>query len=651
MKKIVLLGNPNTGKSSIFNLLTGQKQPVGNFAGVTVDKKVGKLKLNSEEAELTDLPGTYSIYPNSIDEDIVFNELNNLDHKPDLLIYVADSTNLAHNLLLFTQVHDLGIPILLLVNMSDKLKSKGLKIDYKLLEVLLPDVKVLPCNARLKSDIPEIKENISKSLKVKAPKKLFLSNPFELKDNRELREKDTIDRLTFIEQLVKKVLHYPKEEKIRFSKKIDRFLIHPVFGYLFLLGVLFFIFQMIFSFSEIPMDLIDSIFGDFALYTHEILPKGLINDLISEGIIPGIGGIVIFIPQIALLFLFMGIMEETGYMSRVVFILDKLMRPLGLSGKSIVPLMGSVACAIPGIMSARTISGWKNRMITILVAPFMSCSARIPVYTILIALVIPDKQLLGFINLKGLTLLSLYLLGTFTALIGALVLKFVLKSKGKDFLILELPSYSFPNIKNTINMVYFKTKDFVWGAGKIILTISIILWVLASFKPNELPTYELNKIENELAINQITKSEYEAKLSSLDLQYSYIGWFGKKIQPVIAPLGYDWKIGIALVTSFAAREVFVGTLATLYSVGGTMEDSSSLLQKMKEDINPQTNKPTYNLATGMSLMIFYVFAMQCMATLAIVKKETNSWKWALYQLIAMGVLAYMAAFITYQILS
>lgn len=651
MKKIVLLGNPNTGKSSIFNLLTGQKQPVGNFAGVTVDKKIGKLKLDGEETEITDLPGTYSIYPNSVDEDIVFKELNNSDKKPDLIVYVADSTNLAHNLLLFTQVHDLGIPILLLVNMSDKLKSKGLKIDYNLFEVLLPDVKILPCNARLKSDIPEIKKSISKSLEAKCPKKLFLSNPFELKDIKELREKDTIDRLTFIEQLVKKVLHYPKEEKIRFSKKIDRFLIHPVFGYLFLLGVLFFIFQMIFSFSEIPMDLIDGVFGELSLFVHEQLPSGLINDLISEGIIPGIGGIVIFIPQIALLFLFIGIMEETGYMSRVVFILDRLMRPLGLSGKSIVPLMGSVACAIPGIMSTRTISGWKNRMITILVAPFMSCSARIPVYTILIALVIPDKELFGIINLKGLTLLALYLLGTFTALLGAFILKFVLKSKEKDFLILELPSYSFPNIKNTLNLVFFKTRDFVWGAGKIILTISIILWVLASFKPYDIPDVELSKIENEYTGNQITKIAYENKLAALNLQYSYIGRFGNKIQPLIAPLGYDWKIGIALATSFAAREVFVGTLATLYSVGSSMDESSTLLSKMREDINPQTNQLTYNLATGMSLMIFYVFAMQCMATLAIVKKETNSWKWALYQLIAMGVLAYVGAFITYQILS
>lgn len=649
-KKVALLGNPNTGKSSIFNLLTGLNQTVGNFAGVTVDKKTGKLTYDSRVIhELIDLPGVYSIFPQTEDERVVFDILTNPEHEdfPDVILFVADATNLKRNLLLLAQIKDLGIPIIVLVNKSDQLIKKGLKIDYRKLQETL-GMQVLPTNSRLRSDKKVILDSTYKTLS-NPSKKATTNHLLKIESDPVLRLRTTSDHLNWSNTIANEVLTEKHSGFNKPSAAIDKIILHSIFGYLIFGAILFLIFQFIYSFAEVPMDYIDLWFSQLSNGTSKILPDGILNRLITEGIIPGLGGIVIFIPQIAILFGFIAILEETGYMSRVVFLMDKLMRPLGLSGKSIVPLIGSVACAIPGVMSARTISGWKNRMITILVAPFMSCSARIPVYTLLIALVIPDKTYFGLLNLKGITLMFLYLLGTFAAFGSAWVLKKILKSRNLDFLLMELPNYSLPNIKNVVFNMYYKTKDFVVGAGKVILTLSVIIWALASWHPTGVPEQEVLEIKKQLSTNAVDSSEYANEIASLNLKYSAAGIMGRSIEPAIKPLGYDWKIGVALVTSFAAREVFVSTLATIYSVGET-ESQDPILQKMKQDTFEDGSK-IYTKATGISLMLFYVFAMQCLSTFAVVKKETMSWKWPLIQLVFMGVIAYVAAYIGYEIWS
>jgi ferrous iron transport protein B len=649
-RKVALIGNPNTGKSSLFNLLTGLNQTVGNFAGVTVDKKVGHLRTaEGTSYELIDLPGLYSIFPKTEDEKVVFDILSNPENKdfPDAIVVVADATNLKRNLLLFAQVKSLGIPTLLLVNKNDQLIKKNLKIDFRKLQKNIGNVPVIPTNARLTSDKKEILKRID--LLLNEEKSCIKNELEEIQTNEEKRVAITNDHLKWVDSILEGVI---SNEHLAFNKKssfIDKIILHPVGGYLIFSLVLFLIFQFIYKFAETPMDFIDLWFSQLAQGTSNLLPNGIFNQLVTEGIIPGLGGVVIFIPQIAILFGFIAILEETGYMSRVVFLMDKLMRPLGLSGKSVVPLMGSIACAIPGVMSARTIAGWKNRMITILVAPFMSCSARIPVYTLLIALVIPDKTYFGLFNLKGITLMSLYLLGTLAALVSAWILKKILKSKNLDFLLMEMPNYSWPNWKNVFFNMYYKTKDFVVGAGKIILTLSIIIWALATWQPTELSADKSALMQQDLLENRIDSAEYKNKLAALELENSAIGRIGKVIEPVIQPLGYDWKIGIALVTSFAAREVFVSTLATIYSVGSD-EDHGPIIEKMRKETFENGEK-VYSQATGISLMIFYVFAMQCMSTLAIVKKETMSWKWPILQLVFMGFVAYLSSYIGYQLWS
>jgi ferrous iron transport protein B len=647
--KVALIGNPNTGKSSVYNLITNQNQPVGNFVGVTVDKKKHIVTTpKNNKIEIIDFPGTYSIFPQSEDEKVVFDILKNPSHVdfPDVVLFVCNSTQIQRNLLLFFQLQEIGIPIIMLLNMTDKLRLMGKKIDYIQFQNILPNVPIIPINARLKSDKNNILDSldnyIENPLRIDNINSNYLQN---LNNDIDLKEKDTLNKIFRAKEIDSKVItQIQKNKSNTFTKKIDKILTHNVGGYLILLTILFGIFQLIFKLTETPMEWIDTTFNFISVYTSQILPQGILTDLLTQGLIPGLGGVIIFIPQIAILFLCIGILEETGYMSRAVFLMDRWMRPLGLSGKSVLPLVSSIACAIPGILSARTITGEKNRLISILVAPFMSCSARIPVYTILISVVIPDYTVLGFINLKGLTLLFLYLLGTFMALFAAWILNLFIKEKNKDIFMLELPFYGLPNLGNLIQTVFFKTKDFVLGAGKIILAISIILWFLASFSP------VTNKIENEIAILQnqeLSDDEKDARESSIRLENSYIGILGKSIEPAIAPLGYDWKIGIALITSFAAREVFVGTLSTIYSVGKDSEES--LIEMMKNDTKLNGQK-VYSVASGMSLMIFYVFAMQCMATLAVVKRETRTWKWPLIQLIAMGILAYFSSWITFLIL-
>jgi len=648
--KIALLGNPNTGKSTVFNMLTGMRQHVGNFPGVTVDKKTGIIEIGEEKHELVDFPGTYSLYPRSKDEEIVYTSLCDPANSeyPDAVIVIVDASNLERNLLFFSQVYDLQIPIILVLNMTDLAHKQNKKVDVKALQDIFPEASVVESIARIKSGKNQLFYAIS-SLKERKGhifhKDITVASSLDIKE----QEQDTEKRFLHIKSIIGN-LESVIEKTDRPANKWDKILVHPVFGYLIFAAILLIIFQFIYVFATIPMDLIDGFFASFSQWMAQSLPEGVLTDLLSQGIIPGIGGIAIFIPQIALLFFFIAILEETGYLSRVVFIMDKLLRPFGLNGKSVVPLLSSVACAIPGIMSARTISDWKERLITILVAPLMSCSARIPVYTVLIALVIPNKTVFGFMNVQGLVLFGLYALGLVSALGVAFLMKLFIKTKDKGFLMLEMPSYKMPRVQNILMVVLEKVKLFVWDAGKIILSISIILWALASFGPSGRIDEVLVAIETEAITENWTDSEKNQEIASAKLENSYIGILGKSIEPVIEPLGYDWKIGISLITSFAAREVFVGSMATIYAVGDDGEDNKPLLEKMRSQTRAD-GSPVFTLATGVSLMIFYVFAMQCMATLAVVKRETKTWKWPLIQLGYMGVLAYLAAFITYNLLS
>lgn len=647
--RIALLGNPNTGKTSVFNLLTGLRQQVGNFPGVTVDKKVGKLDIHGENHELVDFPGTYSFYPRSGDERVVFEILSEPKSElyPDVVAVVVDASNLERNLLLFSQVYDLQLPTVMILNMTDLAAKQHRRYDVDGLRKMFPEATIVESNARVKTGKSRIKNSFAELKERRGD--LFLEGELLNDSDLEGQEKDAERRFAKIASSLKKI-ETAQEEKVSPTSKIDRVLVHPVFGYLIFALILMLIFQFIYAFAAIPMDFIDGTFATFSSWTASVMPEGIFTDLLTKGIIPGIGGVVIFIPQIALLFFFIAILEETGYLSRVVFIMDRLMRPLGLNGKSIVPLISSVACAIPGVMAARTISDRKERIITIMVAPLMSCSARIPVYTLLIAIVIPSKVIGGFMNLQGLVLFGLYALGTISALVVALVLKWVIKTKEKGFLMLEMPSYKAPRWGNVGVTVLEKVKIFVWDAGRVILAISIILWALATYGPGD-KLENAEKMARKRAVEQeLSESESSQLIASMRLEKSYIGIMGKSIEPVIEPLGYDWKIGISVITSFAAREVFVGSMATIYAVGDDGEENLPLIEKMKQAKRPD-GSPIYTLAAGASLMVFFAFAMQCMSTLAVVKRETRSWKWPLLQLGYMGVLAYLGAWITFIILS
>lgn len=697
--KVALIGNPNTGKTSLFNQLTGLNQKVGNYPGVTVDKKQGTSKLSAtQNALITDLPGTYSINPTSLDESIVLKTLLKKDIKesPDVILVVADVENLKRNLLLFSQIKDLEIPTVLAINMVDQMTKKGISIDLSALEkelntevVLISarknqgieDVKaaIIRCHVAAKaaplcginskidpdyfSKLKEISPNYSlyelwlmvtqnnypDTISKEEKEKLlaFKQDVFKLK---KYQHKETIYRYQEINKILKKTYLVDKSKATDIRSKLDKIFTHKIFGYVIFFLILLVIFQSVFDWATVPMDFIDATFADLSNFVKSKLAPGVLTDLLVEGIIPGIGGVIIFIPQIAILFLFIAVLEETGYMSRVVFLMDKIMRRFGMNGKSVIPLISGTACAIPAIMATRTISSWKERLITILVTPFTTCSARLPVYAILIALIIPNKRIFGFLNLQGLVLLSLYGLGFATAILAAYILHKTLKVKSKSFFIIEMPNYKVPSVKNIFFEVVEKTKAFVFGAGKIILALSIILWFLASNGPESFKNAEKNIIEN-VANNNLNEDELNQKIASSKLENSYIGIMGKTIEPVIKPLGYDWKIGIALITSFAAREVFVGTLATIYSVESDDEDTTTIKEKMRSEVNLETGKNRFNFPVGMSLMVFYAFAMQCMATLAIVKRETKTWRWPLIQLFGMALLAYVSSFIVYQLLS
>ena len=691
---VALIGNPNVGKTSVFNRLTGLNQQVGNYPGITVEKKIGYCKLpNHYSANILDLPGTYSLNASSIDENVVIELLLNKNDKlyPDVALVVTEVENLKRNLLLFTQIKDLEIPTILVINMADRMDYKGISLDIPYLEEqlktkialvssrknlgfdalknLIVDYQSMSSEPCLNASVidPEYFDSLKKAFPNQLLYKLWLVitqdvNFLNLERNeikssftkshselKRLQQKETIKRYQFINDVLKQGLTINTAVAKDLRSKLDRILTHKIWGYVIFFVILFAIFQSIFEWSTIPMDFIDSSFTSLSFIVNEHLPPGILTSLIAEGIIPGIGGILIFIPQIAFLFLFISILEESGYMSRVVFLMDKIMRRFGLSGKSVVPLISGTACAIPAIMATRNIENWKERLITILVTPFTTCSARLPVYTIIIGLVIPDTYILGILNLQGLTLMMLYILGFGTAIFAAYILNLVLKVKGKTFFVVEMPNYKLPMFKNVLINVIEKTKAFVVGAGKIILAIAIILWFLASYGPGK----EFKEAEKIVAQRtqtlKLTEDDFNNEVASQKLENSYIGLMGRGIEPLISPLGYDWKIGIAVISSFAAREVFVGTLATIYSVGNT-DNEDTIKKKMAAEVNPITGKKVFNFASGISLLLFYAFAMQCASTLAVTKKETNSWKWPAVQLVFMSIFAYVVALIAFQIL-
>jgi ferrous iron transport protein B len=698
---IALLGNPNCGKSSTFNQLTGLRQKIGNFPGVTVDKKSGKTQLpNGQEAELTDFPGTYSFYPTSLDERIVVQSLCNPSgpNYPDAVVYIADVTKLEKHLLLLTQLRDLGLPLLLGLNMADVAEEQGLSVDQAILEREL-GVKSVRFSGRTGQGMDELKQamqdmqeqpgayrakspffrmsaseqQLAKAAQAICPtantyQGLLIAHhyewlPFLSEAQRKLigdaaaehgfqplraQVEETMQRFDTFTPIARKAIKLGSVDGTVLTERLDGLLTHRVFGPLIFFLLMLLVFQAIFAWATYPMDLIEGLFVFAGESVRSLLPDGWLASLLVDGILAGLGGILVFVPQIAILFLLVSLLEEVGYMARAAYLFDGLMQRFGLNGRSIVALISGGACAIPAVMSTRTIGNWKERLITILVTPFISCSARIPVYTVLIGFVVPEQQVLGFFNMQGLAFMGLYLLGIFAALASAWVFKLLLNTHERSFLMLELPEYRRPVFRNVLLTVWEKVRSFAVEAGRIILGISIVLWFLASYSlPGEMEAAEARA----LAVAEregLGEQETDNLIAAEQIEASFAGKLGKSIEPAIAPLGYDWKIGIALITSFAAREVFVGTMATIYSIGSA-DDEQSVRERMAQERNPVTGELVYSPAASLSLLLFYVFAMQCMSTLAVVRRETKSWKWPLVQFAFMTALAYLSALFAYQV--
>ena len=697
---IALVGNPNSGKTSLFNSLTGLNQQVGNFPGVTVDKKTGHCDLAPGlPATLIDLPGTYSLYPRRGDEWVSYKVLMGTDGdlRPDIVLLIADASNLKRNLLFCTQIIDLKYPVVIALTMMDLARKKGIEIDVTGLERDL-GVPVVPVNPRKNKGLIQLKKALNQTVRFQyqAPPRDFIANKELAPDavekvqqlfpglseyasihylinhenfplNQQMQEaveqiekeyafnptksqaEEIIQRYAKIKQVMEKnVLEPDPLQKKLFTEKLDNLLLHRVWGYAILLVVLFLLFQSIFWLAQYPMNAIDWSFSQLTTWLNSILPTLWWSNLLVNGLLAGMNGILVFVPQIMILFGLITLLEDTGYMARISFLSDKLMRKVGLNGKSVMPMISGFACAVPAIMSARNIENKKERLLTILVTPLMSCSARLPVYTILIALVVPDKYYFGFLSMQGLVMMCLYLLGTFMALIVSFVLKHIIKIREKSFFILELPVYRAPRWRNALITMVQKAKIFVTDAGRVIIMISLLLWFLSSYGPSS----RMDKINQEYALQQqqaltpAAKAALTKHYNSAKLQNSYAGILGKTIEPAIRPLGYDWKIGIALITSFAAREVFVGTMATLYSV--EEKDNATLKQKMQSAVREDGTK-VYTLRTALSLMVFYVLAMQCMSTLAVVRRETKSWKWPVIQFAYMTGLAYLMSLIVFHL--
>lgn len=696
---IALVGNPNSGKTSLFNCLTGLNQQVGNFPGVTVDKKTGGTSLGNLQARVIDLPGSYSLYPKRLDEWVSYKVLINEDKEisADVVVAVADASNLKRNLLFCTQIIDLKVPVVIALTMMDMAKRKGIKIDLPTLEREL-GVPVVAVDPRKNRGIAELKKAISLTAAqaYKIPPRDFIDNKalaeapindlkklypdfsdykaihylinhesFDLPvimqekiENIEINNKfnptrtqaeEILQRYSRIRQIMQQAVSEPDPlQKSLFTERLDNILLHRVWGYLILLGVLFLLFQSVFWLAQFPMDGIDWGFSKISHALSVSLPANRWTDLLINGVVAGLSGILVFVPQIMILFGLITLLEDSGYMARISFLSDRLMRTVGLNGKSVMPMISGFACAVPAIMSARNIENRKERLLTILITPLMSCSARLPVYTILIGLVIPKTYLFGFLGVQGLVMMGLYLLGLVMALIVSYVAKWFIKINEKSFFILELPTYRSPRWNNVVPTMVNKAKIFVRDAGRIIMIISLVLWALCSFGPGNTMQKISQHYEQLKAQPGADSARLDREFQTAKLESSYAGIMGKSLEPVIAPLGYDWKIGIALVTSFAAREVFVGTMATLYSVGDTKDGSRLLKQKMKAAVRPD-GTPVFSLAAGLSLLIFYVFAMQCMSTLAVVKRETRSWKWPLIQIFYMTGLAYLMSLLVYTI--
>ncbi len=695
---IALVGNPNCGKSSLFNALTGLNQKVGNFPGVTVDKKTGEAVIGKYETTLIDLPGTYSFYPKREDEWVAYKVLMGVDLETytDVILLIADASNLKRNLLFCSQIIDLKKPVVLALTMNDLAAKKGIKIDIAGLQDDL-GIPVVAIDARKNKGLNELKQALVGIINTPRSKnqESFIDNKnlapeainnfktlypthsdyaalhylmhhdaFPLEDEMQKRieqieiensfnhtktqAQEILERYGRIQEIMKNRVTAPDPAATKKrTDKLDNILLHRVGGYAILFSVLFILFQSVFWMAQYPMDGIEWIFTNLTTYLNTILPNVWWEDLLVNGIIAGLGGIFVFIPQIMILFGLITLLEDTGYMARISFLSDKLMRKVGLNGKSVMPMISGFACAVPAIMSARNIENKKERLLTILVTPFMSCSARLPVYTILISLVIDKKIYFGFLSLQGLVMMGLYLLGIVMALLASMVLKWFIKIKEKSYFILELPVYRAPRWKNVGVTMVQKAQIFVQDAGKVIMVISILLWFLSSYGPNS----QMNKVEQnyqeQLSLHPNQQTEIDRIYNTQKLENSYAGILGKAIEPAIAPLGFDWKIGIAIVTSFAAREVFVGTMATLYSVEAS--DNSSLTEKLRAAKRPD-GTPVYSFAAALSLMIFYVLAMQCMSTLAIVKRETASWKWPTIQFFIMTGLAYLMSWLVYAML-
>jgi ferrous iron transport protein B len=667
--KIALIGNPNAGKSSLFNGLTGLSQKTGNYAGVTVDRHEGtaSFSIGAQRHLLTivDLPGVYSLYPKSNDEKIACKTLLDPAEKINVVVVVIDATNLKRNLLLATQVIDLGFNTVIVLNMIDEAEKQGVIIDIAGLKATT-GVEVVSVDSRRQVGFDKLREAIVKAGRGSGVfydlNSAFLKEGLSYREyidtvlvkNQDINPVENADKLyryNIINYLVAKYVKSPAQlSQKETTSKIDRITTHRVFGYLVLLLVLFLVFQFIFFISETPMAWIEQMFLALGDVVHNALPEGKLNELIVNGVIPGVSGVVMFVPQIAFLFLFIGFLEDSGYMARAGFIMDRVMRPFGLNGRSVIPLISGTACAVPSIMATRSISNVKERLITIFILPLISCSARLPVYTLLISVLYPDTRFLGIFNAKGLVLFLLYMLGFVVTLMTAYVLKRIVKTKETSFFIMELPVYRWPQLKSIGILVYNKVKVFVQEAGKIILAISVVLWFMSTHGSGK--AYDRLKLAQEQLLSVPQTPEIKTKLELIEtqkLENSYIGRLGHVIEPVIAPIGFDWKIGIALLTSFAAREVFVGTMATIYQSGDS-ENTEGIRQKIMRERDEDGNL-RYTAAVCWSLLLFYAFALQCMSTVAVVKRETKSWKIVTAQFIFMFVLAYASSFAAYQLLS
>lgn len=697
---IALVGNPNSGKSSLFNALTGLNQKVGNFPGVTVDKKTGVSRISDTlTAHIIDLPGTYSLYPKSADEQVTYEVLLNQKNadRPDQVVVIADASNLKRNLLFCSQIMDLKIPVVIALTMMDIAREKGITIDTAGLAQYM-GVPVIPINPRAGKGIPQLKKAIADTQKtaqsarpdfidlpaitgpwlaeiqamlqpgsnyaalhiacnytglhyIKAAERILIAallGEAEFHKTR-VQAAEIMQRYKKIDTVMQKcvVVDSPMKKMV-ISDRIDKILLHPFYGNVILLTVLFLLFQSIFWLAHYPMDWVEQAFAWTGDVLSKVLPQGIFKDLLVNGLLAGISGIAVFVPQIMILFGLITILEDSGYMARISFLTDRIMRSAGLNGRSVMPLISGMACAVPAIMATRTIQNKKEKLITIMVTPLMSCSARLPVYTMLIALVIPDRKMLGIFNLQGLVLMGLYLLGFFMALVVARVMDYVIKTKERTFFLMELPVYREPRWKNVGITMIQKGKIFIKDVGKVIIVLSLLLWALAAFGPPA----DMKAVEDKYTMLERQYPEQKAELdrahATSKLEHSFAGIMGHAIEPAIRPLGYDWKIGIALITSFAAREVFVGTMATLYSVGDAEAGKQPLHDKMAA-AKREDGTPVYTLAAGVSLLIFYVFAMQCMSTLAIVKRETRSWKYPVIQFIYMSAIAYLSALAIYQI--